>query len=203
MKWYAYPIAITAYCIFVAMLVVAIINGWTLSSFWLWAGIAAVAFLAIAFVLTKLNWTDEAKVATQIAFILCPLVIMVNDKSDDKVQPHLFVVPEGYHGKLNITFISAKEQSQRYADTAWLVFDSLGRTAVPYDYRSVMDDMGKHLYYGKPGGKLIPIATAKINALPSDTTKPVAVFIESEFIGGRMKHLFYELNFPQKVSGKK
>jgi|GEM_PF-3436028 len=201
MKWYAYPIAVTAYCIFVALFVVGLINSWEYSSFWLWAGAAAIVYLGVAFLLALTKWSDELKVALQVALILTPLIMLVNEKQEEPKQVRLYVVPENFEGRLNIIFASPKEMLMRSdADTLYFRFDTLGRVTVADDYRRVMDDMRTHLFY-QLRDSLQPIPFAKVKQLKNDTSI-VVVEDGSDYRSGRLKHLYYLLGPSSEVRKK-
>lgn len=195
MKWFTYPIAVVAYCIFGAMLVAGIFNGFHYSEFWLWAVAAALVFLLTAFLLTKVSWSDEGKVALQIALCLAPLILMSNLTENKKKQVRLFIVPENYTGKLQITFVSPRELKQTSkSDSVVVQFDERGKTFSSDDYRRVMRDIENHLCYRTKAGQIIPIAYADISKLPADTSKLVCTYLRSDLREGRLWNLYYEVN---------
>lgn len=195
MKWFTYPIAVVAYCIFAAMLVAGIFNGFNYSQFWFWAVGAALLFLVAAFLLTKVSWSDEGKVALQIALCLAPLILMSNFTENKKKQVRLFVVPENYTGKLQITFVSPREMKQTSkSDSVVVVFDENGKTFSSDDYRRVMRDMENHLCYRSKSGKITPIMFADQDKRPADTAQLVCTYISSDLREGRLSHLYYNID---------
>lgn len=195
MKWYTYPIAVVAYCIFGAMLAAGFFNDFQYSQFWLWAVVAAFVFLIVAFILTKLSWSDESKVALQIALCLAPLVLMSNFSENKRKQVRLFIVPENYNGKLQITFVSPRELKQNTdADSVVVRFDENGKTFSSDDYRRVMRDMESHLCYRDKSGKYHMIPFYDAAKLPADTGKTGCVYRGSDLREGRLWNLYYEIN---------
>lgn len=195
MKWFTYPIAVVAYCIFAAMLLAGIFNGFHYSGFWLWAVGAALVFLLAAFLLTKVSWSDEGKVALQIALCLAPLILMSNFTENKKKQVRLFIVPENYTGKLQITFVSPRELKQTSkSDSVVVQFDERGKTFSSDDYRRVMRDIENHLCYRSKAGQIIPIQYADRDKLPADTARLVCTYISSDLREGRLANLYYEIN---------
>ncbi|TND01794.1 MAG: hypothetical protein FD123_4170 [Bacteroidetes bacterium] len=203
MKWYAYPIAITAYCIYVSMLVAGVFIHFEYSENWYWACGIGVVFLGIAFGLSKVGWSDELKVGLQVALILSPLIYLVNQKTPEQKQVRIFLVPQDYTGKLHIRFVPPEEvRAKQDGDTVYMKFDERGRLALSGVYRKVNDDMATRLFYADSTGRMTPIRFASAGNLPADTSKAVLVAGDSEYESGKVKGMTYILDKPQHIAAR-
>lgn len=198
MKWYTMPLAIVAYSMLVVLGFAALFNyigGTPISLFWQIIGITAVAYLVLAFILSKLNIHWEITVLIQVALVLGPVLYFVNNNEPYRPPVFVFVVNPGFDGPLEITFKeTAETQVKKRADTLFFPFDVEGKIQLQEDYRMVKVAMETNCYFMYTDRTRVRIPFVRSRAmLPADSTKKVLVARESEAEGTKMKLLRYEV----------
>jgi hypothetical protein len=195
-RWFGMPIALVAYVMLAVWLVVFIwqlaLGGWPSDFMNGVAGVALVYLLA-AFILHKLDWPFEGAVATQVALVLTPLIIMVNMREPEHDPVFVFVMPRGYSGPLEINFVDINEMKVRNsADTLYFAFNEEGRIALWEDYKLVRKAMRNNLRVAYANNKTEPVLyLEKQENFPADTNRVVVKEDSTIAAKGKMVKMTY------------
>jgi hypothetical protein len=205
MKFYRYPLAIVAYAllaIFVLVLMWHRLGHSAMEHYWYYFPEGAGCYLAIAFVLSKLNIQWEWDTAIQVGFVLIPVLVYVNIKEPYHRPVYIFMVRSDYKGKLTVNFDlskNAQTNANRLDDTLYFRFDEHGEIMLNEEVAYIKKSMRNNLFlfYPNSSRKLVPFADIK--KLPTDTTQKVLVEDSVELDNGRMKVMHFRLDFPQRL----
>lgn len=176
MKWYAYPLALVAWLLVAIFIFIFAWNfiGDSKSPDWdYWLLIIAGSFLAISFVLSKLNFAWELEVLIQVAFILGPLLWFLNDREPYKEPVYVFLIDAGYEGDVRVFFANndaTKTQVRSTSDTLFFRFDAQGEILLNEDFRTVRDAISNRFYYLYPDGSRKKINVVQKNSVVAQDT---------------------------------
>ena len=205
MKFYRYPLAIVSYAL-IGIFVLAYLWNWLgnaeLETYWYYFPAGAAIYLTISFILSLLKIQWEWDVAVQVACVLAPVLWYVNIKEPYKRPVYIFIVNSGYTGKLDVIFNLDKDaptNARKTDDTLYFNFNKDGEILLNEDAEYIKKSMHEQLFYLYPNTSKEKIMPAKINKLPTDTTKPVLIDDSIEADNGRLKVLHYQLNYPQRL----
>ncbi len=170
--------------------------------YWYYFPIGAAVYFAIGVILSlfKIQW--EWDVAIQVAFVLAPVLWYVNIKDPYKPPVYVFVVNSGYTGKLDIIYNQDKEaftNAHSTADTLYFNFDNEGQILLNEQASYVKECMHNYLFCLNHDGSKTRILPAKINALPTDTTKLFLLDDSVIVVNGKMREMRYRVDFPQRL----
>ena len=205
MKFYRYPLALVAYTLLAIFLLVLLwhrLGHSEMETYWYYFPTGAGIYLLISFVLSKMNLHWEWDVVLQVGFVLAPVLWYVNLKDPYKRSVYIFVVNEGYRGKLDVNFNLEKDaptNARSKADTLYFNFDEDGQILLNEDAAYIKESMRKHLFFLNIDASKVLVQMVERKSLPADTTKEVLVEDSVELQNGRMKVMHYHLDFPQHL----
>jgi biopolymer transport protein ExbD len=206
MKFYRYPLAIIAYAL-IFIFIVAYGIHWlankTPENFWYYFPAFGGAFLLISYILSllKLHW--ELDVLFQVAVVLAPVLWFVNNTDPYKKPVYMFVTNPIYSGKLEVSFArddkKTKTNINNPADTLYFKFNQDGEIYLNEDPQYIRYSIESNMQMVYPDGKKRKVQFCKIESLPLDTTMKVVVLDSQQVEKGRVKAMYYRIDYPQNL----
>lgn len=205
MKFLRYPLSIIAYALIFFFLVVVAWH-WLghnqLAFFWYYLPMTAVAYLAAAFIVSKIKMPWELDVLIQVFCVLGPILWYVNQREPYKRPEYIFLINSEHSGNLDVYFSNEKSLETKVrstADTLYFKFDKNGEILLNEERDYVRQSIRKNLFIFYSDGTRKRTKFYDKNALPADTTVKVLVEDSMEAEKGKMKVIHFRLDYPQKL----